>query len=227
MTTGSVLESRRVVSVGVDEQALFGSIDKINGLIVAAGAAQRREEARLPTEARDLGQQRDLIPLASGEEQDERFGLAAVQRAEVYRRIETADRQEIGRASCGFDGALDPSPHDTERPSQPQGFRFPPQGIAGHPRLIVQITLQLGRIEAPRRAGEPADLLGEGLTRQIDQILVLDNGVIVERGTHRELLALGGRYRQLYDKQYGVEKDRFVNPGEELRPDGLMVAESR
>lgn len=60
-----------------------------------------------------------------------------------------------------------------------------------------------------------------------DQILVMDGGHIVERGSQPELLALNGRYRQLYDKQYGVEKDRFVNPGEELRPDGLMVAESR
>ena len=51
-----------------------------------------------------------------------------------------------------------------------------------------------------------------------DQILVLDNGVIVERGTHRELLALGGRYRQLYDKQYGAERDRFINPGEDFIP---------
>jgi len=51
-----------------------------------------------------------------------------------------------------------------------------------------------------------------------DQILVLDNGVVVERGTHRELLALGGRYRQLYDKQYGAERDRFINPGEDFIP---------
>jgi len=35
-----------------------------------------------------------------------------------------------------------------------------------------------------------------------DQILVLEAGEIVERGTHAELLALGGRYRQLYDKQH-------------------------
>jgi len=49
-----------------------------------------------------------------------------------------------------------------------------------------------------------------------DQILVLENGEIVERGTHDELLAKGGRYRQLYDKQYRFEKDRFINPGEEL-----------
>ena len=51
-----------------------------------------------------------------------------------------------------------------------------------------------------------------------DQILVLDNGVVVERGTHRELLALAGRYRQLYDKQYGAERDRFINPGEDFIP---------
>ncbi|HEX4469045.1 MAG TPA: ABC transporter ATP-binding protein [Gemmatimonadaceae bacterium] len=51
-----------------------------------------------------------------------------------------------------------------------------------------------------------------------DQILVLDNGIVVERGTHRELLGLGGRYRQLYDKQYGAERDRFINPGEDFIP---------
>jgi subfamily B ATP-binding cassette protein MsbA len=52
-----------------------------------------------------------------------------------------------------------------------------------------------------------------------DQILVLEGGEIVERGTHRELLALGGRYRQLYDRQYNVEMDRFINPGEDFTPD--------
>ena len=48
-----------------------------------------------------------------------------------------------------------------------------------------------------------------------DQILVLENGEIVERGTHHELLALQGRYKQLYDKQYQLEINRFTNPGEE------------
>jgi ABC-type multidrug transport system fused ATPase/permease subunit len=52
-----------------------------------------------------------------------------------------------------------------------------------------------------------------------DQILVLESGEIVERGTHRELLALGGRYRQLYDRQYNVEMDRFINPGEDFTPE--------
>ena len=55
--------------------------------------------------------------------------------------------------------------------------------------------------------------------RSADQILVLEAGEIVERGTHEELLAANGRYRQLYDKQYKIEKDRFVNPGEDFTPD--------
>jgi ATP-binding cassette, subfamily B, putative efflux pump len=55
--------------------------------------------------------------------------------------------------------------------------------------------------------------------RSADQILVLEQGEIVERGTHEELLAVNGRYRQLYDKQYRFEKDRFINPGEDFTPE--------
>lgn len=40
--------------------------------------------------------------------------------------------------------------------------------------------------------------------RAADQILVLEGGRIVERGTHRELLALGGRYQELYRTQYAA-----------------------
>jgi subfamily B ATP-binding cassette protein MsbA len=54
--------------------------------------------------------------------------------------------------------------------------------------------------------------------RSADQILVVEHGEIVERGTHAELLALGGRYRTLYDKQYKLEADRFINPGEDFTP---------
>src|SRR5262245_57413448 len=55
--------------------------------------------------------------------------------------------------------------------------------------------------------------------RSADQILVIEAGEIVERGTHAELLALGGRYRQLHDKQYNFEADRFINPGEDFTPE--------
>jgi ABC-type multidrug transport system fused ATPase/permease subunit len=55
--------------------------------------------------------------------------------------------------------------------------------------------------------------------RSAGQILVLEGGEIVERGTHQELLAANGRYRQLYDKQYKLEQDRFVNPGEDFTPE--------
>ena len=52
-----------------------------------------------------------------------------------------------------------------------------------------------------------------------DQILVLEGGEIVERGSHEELIERNGRYRQLYDKQYNFERDRFINPGEDFTPE--------
>jgi ABC-type multidrug transport system fused ATPase/permease subunit len=55
--------------------------------------------------------------------------------------------------------------------------------------------------------------------RAADQILVIEEGRVAERGTHAELLAAGGRYRQLHDRQYSLESDRFVNPGEDFTPE--------
>ena len=49
-----------------------------------------------------------------------------------------------------------------------------------------------------------------------DQILVVENGQIVERGVHADLLALDGRYRQLYERQQNSELDKFINPGEDF-----------
>ncbi len=71
------------------------------------------------------------------------------------------------------------------------------------------------------RSGRTTFVIAHRLStiRSADQILVLETGEIVESGTHAELLALNGRYRQLYDKQYKFETDRFINPGEDFTPE--------
>jgi len=75
------------------------------------------------------------------------------------------------------------------------------------------------------RSGRTTFVIAHRLStiRSADQILVLEAGEIVERGTHAELLALNGRYRQLYDKQYRFERDRFINPGEDFTPEPEAV----
>jgi subfamily B ATP-binding cassette protein MsbA len=50
--------------------------------------------------------------------------------------------------------------------------------------------------------------------RRADQILVIEAGRIVERGTHRELYAMQGRYYELYTRQHGLEANLFLAPGE-------------
>jgi len=50
--------------------------------------------------------------------------------------------------------------------------------------------------------------------RRADQILVVEAGRIVERGTHASLLAALGRYYDLYTKQHGIESNLFLAPGE-------------
>ena len=50
--------------------------------------------------------------------------------------------------------------------------------------------------------------------RRADQILVVEAGRIIERGTHTSLYAAGGRYYDLYTKQHSVEENLFLAPGE-------------
>jgi ABC-type multidrug transport system fused ATPase/permease subunit len=73
------------------------------------------------------------------------------------------------------------------------------------------------------RAGRTTFVIAHRLStiRSADQILVLEGGEIVERGSHDELLVANGRYRQLYDKQYKLEMNRFINPGEDWTEEPL------
>ena len=77
------------------------------------------------------------------------------------------------------------------------------------------------------RSGRTTFVIAHRLStiRSADQILVLEAGEILEQGTHEELLAREGRYRDLYDRQYAVEYNRFINPGEDFTPD-LPTAET-
>jgi ABC-type multidrug transport system fused ATPase/permease subunit len=70
------------------------------------------------------------------------------------------------------------------------------------------------------RSGRTTFVIAHRLStiRGADQILVVESGEIVESGTHENLLSAGGRYRQLYDKQYRFESDQFINPGEDFLP---------
>ncbi len=68
------------------------------------------------------------------------------------------------------------------------------------------------------RAGRTTFVIAHRLStiESADQILVVEKGEIVERGTHRELIILDGRYKQLHDRQHGIEDDQFINPGEDF-----------
>jgi subfamily B ATP-binding cassette protein MsbA len=79
------------------------------------------------------------------------------------------------------------------------------------------------------RSGRTSFVIAHRLStiRSADQILVLEGGEIVERGSHDELMALDGRYRQLHDKQYKIEANRFINPGEDFTPEPPKVVVSK
>ncbi len=62
--------------------------------------------------------------------------------------------------------------------------------------------------------------------RRADQILVVEDGRIIERGTHASLYALGGRYFDLYTKQHGLQANLFLAPGEGDSVPGDSLQES-
>jgi subfamily B ATP-binding cassette protein MsbA len=102
------------------------------------------------------------------------------------------------------------------------------RALLANPRILIldEATSSLDS-ESEALIQEGLNRLREGRTtfviahrlstiRSADQILVVEAGEILERGTHMELIAGGGRYKQLYDKQYRFEQNLFVNPGEDF-----------
>jgi subfamily B ATP-binding cassette protein MsbA len=112
------------------------------------------------------------------------------------------------------------------------------RAILADPRLLIldeatssldsesEAMIQEGLAELMR--GRTTFVIAHRLStiRRADTILVLEGGQIVERGRHEELLALGGRYHALYTRQYNLETNRFLNPGEsaEETPETTAVA---
>ena len=65
--------------------------------------------------------------------------------------------------------------------------------------------------------------------RRADQILVVEDGRVIERGNHDALFEANGRYWDLYTKQHGLQANSFLAPGEgdevpELRNEPNTVA---
>ncbi len=102
------------------------------------------------------------------------------------------------------------------------------RAIAANPRILIldEATSSLDS-ESEALIQDGLNALMKGRTtfviahrlstiRKANQILVLEDGRIIERGTHDELMALGGRYRALYEKQYGIVVNQFINQGEEI-----------
>ena len=63
--------------------------------------------------------------------------------------------------------------------------------------------------------------------RRADQILVVEAGTIVERGTHESLYALGGRYCDLYTRQHRAGPNLFLAPGEEAHEEASNGADAK
>jgi len=100
------------------------------------------------------------------------------------------------------------------------------RALLAQPRILIldEATSSLdSESEAMIQAGLSQLMLGRttfviahrlSTIRRADQILVVEQGRIVERGNHAELFALGGRYYDLYTRQHGLEQNLFLAPGE-------------
>jgi ABC-type multidrug transport system fused ATPase/permease subunit len=100
------------------------------------------------------------------------------------------------------------------------------RALLAQPRILIldEATSSLdSESEAMIQAGLNQLMLGRttfviahrlSTIRRADQILVVEGGLIVERGSHEELFTLRGRYYDLYMRQHGLEANLFLAPGE-------------
>ncbi len=133
---------------------------------------------------------------------------------------------DVGMTNAQYPGLLDRYPHEFSG-GQRQRIAIA-RAILADPSILIldeatssldsesEALIQDG-LKALRK-GRTTFVIAHRLStiRSADQILVLEGGQIVERGSHPQLMARGGRYRELHDKQYNLESDRYVNPGEEV-----------
>ena len=158
-----------------------------------------------------------------------RYGRARASREEVVRAAKLAHCHEF---ITGF-----PDGYDTvigERGVKVSGGQRQRLAIArailADPRILVldeatssldsESEAQIQKGLQALRSGRTTFVIAHRLStiRSADQILVIEQGRVVERGDHDELMATAGRYRELHDRQHQLELNRFVNPGEELVP---------
>ena len=221
--------------------ALVGSSGSGKSTLVSLLMAfNRPQEGRILVDGKDLA----TLKLADYRRQlgvvlQENFlfdGSVASNISFVRRHATRAEVEEVSRiAHCHEFITAFPDGYDTivgERGVKLSGGQRQRVAIArailADPRLLIldeatssldsesEVFIQAG-LRALRR-GRTTFVIAHRLStiQSADQIVVLEHGQIVERGTHTELLAAGGRYRELYDTQYRFEQDEFINPGEDF-----------
>ena len=161
------------------------------------------------------GSIRDNIVFSLPHAGDEEF----LQACRIARVDEFADRFEEGYDTIVGERGVKLSGGQRQRLSIARA-------LLANPRLLIldEATSSLDS-ESEAMIQQGLNTLMEGRTtfviahrlstiRKADQILVVEGGEIVERGTHSSLYTLGGRYYELYTRQHGIEENLFLAPGE-------------